>query len=127
MIGKCKLCGRELKNKRACHGHLMTNHSSEYRAAGMDQSKFIQYYDDKEILSTPNNSISPAAGETHTQSSKDLIPGKKPRGLRHLNVNNRDEYHAHLQFDDEFGERYEYIDIDNNVYTQAELIQKGWL
>ena len=124
MVGKCKLCGKELKNKRACHGHLITQHSAEYRAAGLVQANFIDYIDDLQKVVSPNPKAKAQAAE---KEKGVLLPGNKPRGLRHLNLEVPAEARAHHEIDDEYGEHFEYIDDDSNVYTQAELIKRGWL
>lgn len=122
MVGKCKLCGQQINNKRGAHCHLMIKHGAEYERAGRKQQKFIEWETDLE-----------AAGKTGSENKKD--PAReiwktlksKPRGIRHLNLASPEERAASREIDKEFGEHYEYIDADGNCYCPAELIKRGWL
>lgn len=104
MVGKCKLCGKPVNNKRGAHCHLMIKHGAEYEKAGRRQDKFISW-----------------------ETDLDEADKNKPSGIRHLNLNDPNEEVAHLQIDPEYNERFEYIDDDDNVYTAGELKKRGWL
>ena len=39
---KCRFCGREYKDRRSIHGHLMTSHREEYYQNGCDDSAMIE-------------------------------------------------------------------------------------
>ena len=41
MALKCKICGKEFKDKRSIHCHLIRVHEKEYSEAENDDSKFI--------------------------------------------------------------------------------------
>ncbi len=100
----CKLCGKELKNKRAVHAHLMTVHAEQYRAAGMKQDKFLAGSSD-------------TSGTDPRQEAKEKK--SRPDGFRHLNAKNQAE-RAALEF-------YDYIDAEENLYTTEEAKQKGYI
>lgn len=71
----CNICGREFKNKRAAHAHLLTVHGDEYRRAGMQQDEFVT-----------------SSGDQETKKDR-------PDGFRHLNPKNAAERRA-LEFYD---------------------------
>lgn len=98
---KCKLCGKEIKNKRAAHGHLITQHSAEYRESGMKQALFMDY--------------GGSSGGSDDQEKKTT----RPHGFRHLNGKEAAERKA-LEF-------YDYIDSEENLYTAEEAKAAGWI
>lgn len=86
------------------HGHMMTMHNSEYRAAGMRQEKLSE-----EIV-----------------PEEELKKAKKPKGFRHLNFANQEEKNVMDEVDDD-GYHYEFIDDDGFCYTLYESKEKGWI
>lgn len=119
MKGKCKLCGQPVNNKRGAHCHLMIKHGAEYEKAGRRQDKFISWETDLEAADKNGSKKDPKSGAEALKN--------KPRGIRHLNLNDQNEECAHFQVDPEYNERFEYIDDDGYVYTAGELKKRGWL
>lgn len=95
---KCAICGRELKNRRAAHGHMMTGHNAEYR-----ESKFAL-----------DNFIVEESGEEKKKA------GKRPEGFRHLNKSYATERRA-------IAAGFDFLDSDGNVYSSEEAAAEGWI
>ena len=69
---RCRFCGREYKDRRSIHGHLMTSHREAYYQNGCDDSAMIE-----EVT--------------------ELVPGERPVGFRLLNRKNADENFAYAE------------------------------
>lgn len=95
---KCAICGRELKNRRAAHGHMMTGHNEEYRKSNFTLDLFIE----------------PEYGEEKKKA------GKRPEGFRHLNKSDATERRA-------LAAGFDFIDSDGNLYSGEEAAEEGWI
>lgn len=68
---RCRFCGREYKDRRSIHGHLMTSHREEYYKHGCIDADMIDELEDEEL------------------------PVDRPVGFRLLNQKNDDERYAY--------------------------------
>ena len=93
----CPLCTKEYETGRQLHGHLMRSHQEEYRAVD------FKLTDLKQANHKPGK-----------------VTSKKPKGFRLLNITDQDENFA-------YKEGYRYIDADDEVYTNDEAKEEGWI
>lgn len=94
----CPICGKENKDGRQLHGHLMRSHQEEYRAADFDKSK-----------------LKPGKNQKEKPEEK-----KRPAGFRLLKLSDPDENAAYQA-------GYAYIDDEDNIYEHDEAKKEGWV
>ena len=102
---KCKLCGAEKETRRQMHGHLMRCHYEDYARGDFLLDRFV----DKAV---------PLAREY--RKNEDIKRHERPAGFRFLCRSDETEALA-------IDRGFDFIDDDQNIYTEQEARAEKWI
>lgn len=102
---KCKLCGAEKETRRQMHGHLIRCHYDDYKRGDFLLDRFV------------DNAVPLARKYRKTE---DIKRKERPKGFRLLRRSSEAEAAA-------IEAGFEFIDDDENIYTENEARIEQWI